>query len=46
MREHLAEPMRLGDVMAEYLLELEATCRNYQATLNEGGHSFAQGGEQ
>lgn len=41
MREHLAEPMRLGDVMAEYLLELEATCANYQATLNEGGHSFA-----
>lgn len=44
MREHLAEPMRLGDVMAEYLLELEATCTNYQATLNEGG--FTHGGEQ
>lgn len=41
MREHLAEPMRLGAVMAEYLLELEATCANCQATLNEGGHSFA-----
>lgn len=46
MREHLAEPMRLGDVMAEYLLELEATCANYQATLNEGGSLYAQGGGQ
>ena len=45
MREQLAEPMRLGKVMAEYLLELEATCRNYQATLNEGGFTHAQGGE-
>ena len=45
MREKLAEPMRLGEVMNEYLQELETTCANYQATLNEGGHSFAQGGE-
>ncbi|WP_324090713.1 hypothetical protein [Glutamicibacter sp.] len=44
MREKLAEPMRLGEVMAEYLIELEATCRNYQATVQDGG--FSVGGEQ
>lgn len=43
MREKLEEPMHISEVMAEYLEELEATCRNYQATLNEGGSLYAQG---
>lgn len=38
--------MHISEVMADYLEELETTCNNHQATLNEGGHSFAQGGEQ
>ena len=46
MREKLTEPMRISEVMAEYLQELETTCNNYQATLNEGGFTHAQGGEQ
>lgn len=37
--------MHISDVMAEYLEELEATCNNYQATLNEGGSLYTQGGE-
>lgn len=46
MREKLEEPMRLGDVMAEYLIELEATCRNYQAVVDDNGFTHAQGGGQ
>lgn len=36
--------MHISEVMAEYLEELKTTCRNYQATLNEGGSLYAQGG--
>lgn len=46
MREKLAEPMRLGEVMDEYLIELEATCSNYQATVQDGGFTYTQGGAQ
>lgn len=38
--------MHISEVMAEYLQELEATCRTNQATLNEGGSLYAQGGGQ
>lgn len=37
--------MHISQVMTEYLEELEATCRNYQATLNEGGFTHATKGE-
>lgn len=46
MREKLDEPMHISEVMAEYLQELESTCNNHQATLNEGGSLYAQGGGQ
>ena len=46
MREKLSDPLPLSVVMGEYLTELEQTCHDYQATLTEGGFSFAQGGEQ
>lgn len=36
--------MHISEVMAEYLEELETTFNNYQATLNEGGSLYAQGG--
>lgn len=46
MREKLAEPMRLGEVMAEYLIELEATCTNYQAVVDDSGFTYATKQEQ
>ena len=39
-----ATVMHISEVMAEYLQELETTCNNYQATLNEGG--FSDGGNK
>lgn len=36
MRTKLEEPMRLSEVMAEYLNELEATCAAYQEENNPG----------
>lgn len=40
MREHLTEPMRLGEVMAEYLEELEATCAAYRERTTRGVAPF------
>jgi len=46
MREKLDEPMHISEVMAEYLQELETTCRNYQAVVDDSGSLYAQGGGQ
>ncbi len=34
--------MHISEVMQEYLEALETTCKNYQATLNEGGFSVSE----
>ncbi|WP_180993104.1 hypothetical protein [Glutamicibacter arilaitensis] len=43
MREKLDEPMHISEVMAEYLQELETTCNNHQAVVNDSGSLYAQG---
>lgn len=35
--------MHISEVMAEYLQELESTCRNYQAVVDDSGFTYAQG---
>lgn len=45
MREKLAEPMHISEVMAEYLQELESKYET-QAVVDDSGFTHAQGGGQ